>query len=114
MRDTKEFEIFDNIAVLNKFLYIDKNNYIDYNNGITILRITLNDDYEYQVVNLNFPNSKPTNFSQEMSIPVIESIIDDLKEQKPEMKNTMFKNRWEEISTITKANITLKKINKRI
>ena len=60
MRDIKEFEIFDNIAVLNKFLYMDKNNYIDYNNGITILRITLNDDYEYQVVNLNFPNSKPT------------------------------------------------------
>lgn len=93
---------------------MDKNNYIDYNNGITILRITLNDDYEYQVVNLNFPNLKPTNFSQEMSIPFIESVIDDLKEQKPEMKNTMFKNRWEEISTITKANMTLKKINKRI
>lgn len=114
MRNIKEFEIFDNIAVLNKFLYMDKNNYIDYNNGITILRITLNDDYEYQVVNLNFPNSKPTNFSQEMSIPVIESIIDDLKEQKPEMKNIMFKNRWEEISTITKANMTLKKVNKRV
>ena len=114
MRDIKEFEIFDNIAVLNKFLYMDKNNYIDYNNGIAILRITLNDDYEYQVVNLNFPNSKPTNFSQEMTIPVIKNIIDDLKKQKPEMKNTMFKNRWEEISTITKSNITLKKINKRI
>ena len=114
MRNIKEFEIFDNIAVLNKFLYMDKNNYIDYNNGITILRIALNDDYEYQVVNLNFPNSKPTNFSQEMTIPVIENIIDYLKEQKPEMKNTMFKNRWEEISTITKANMTLKKVNKRI
>lgn len=114
MKDIKDFEIFDNIAVLNKFLYMDKNNYIDYNNGITILKITLNDDYEYQVVNLNFPNSKPTNFSQEMTIPVIENIIDYLKEQKPEMKNTMFKNRWEEISTITKANMTLKKVNKRI
>ena len=108
MKDIKDFEIFDNIAVLNKFLYMDKNN------GITILKITLNDDYEYQVVNLNFPNSKPTNFSQEMTIPVIENIIDYLKEQKPEMKNTMFKNRWEEISTITKANMTLKKVNKRI
>ena len=114
MKNIKEFEIFDNIAILNKFLYMDKNNYIDYNNGITTLRITMNNNYEYQVVNLNFPNLKPTNFSQEMSIPVIESIIEDLKEQKPEMKNTMFKNRWEEISTITKANITLKKINKRI
>ena len=50
MKDIKDFEIFDNIAVLNKFLYMDKNNYIDYNNGITILKITLNDDYEYQVV----------------------------------------------------------------
>ena len=113
MKDIKDFEIFDNIAVLSKFLYMDKNNYVDYNNGITTLRITMNDEDEYQVENLNFPNSK-TNFSQEMTIPVIESVIYGLKEQKPEMKNTMFKNRWEEISTITKANMTLKKVNKRI
>ena len=52
MKDIKDFEIFDNIAVLSKFLYMDKNNYIDYNNGITTLRITMNDEYEYQVVNL--------------------------------------------------------------
>lgn len=48
-----------------------------------------------------------------MNLTTLIGIIENLKEQKPEMKNTMFKNRWEEISTITKANITLKKINKR-
>lgn len=109
MKTREDFEIFKNIATLNHYLYMDKDNYIDFFNGVATLRITLNDDYEYQMTNLNFPNLEPTNFSQEMTIPVIKEIIKNLKEQKPEMKNTMLKNRWEEILTIVSMSKTLSK-----
>lgn len=104
MKTKEDFEVFKNIGTLNYYLYLEENNYIDYFNGITTLRITMDKDYNYKVLNLNFPDSNPTDFSSEMTIPVVENIIEDLKEQKPQMKNTMFKNRWEEIKTIVSAN----------
>lgn len=48
-----EFEIFKNIQTLNYFLYMDENNYIDYFNGMTTLRITMNEQYSYSALNLN-------------------------------------------------------------
>ena len=102
-----EFEIFKNIQTLNYFLYMDENNYIDYFNGMTTLRITMNKQYSYNALNLNFPNSLPMDFSNEMTIPLMEYIIQDLKEQKPLLKFTNLKNRWEEISTIVSFSKTL-------
>lgn len=102
-----EFEIFKSIQTLNYFLYIDENNYIDYFNGMTTLRITMNEQYSYSALNLNFPNSLPMDFSNEMTIPLMECIIQDLKEQKPLLKFTNLKNRWEEISTIVSFSKTL-------
>ena len=102
-----EFEIFKNIQTLNYFLYMDENNYIDYFNGMTTLRITMNEHYSYSALNLNFPNSLPMDFSNEMTIPLMECIIQDLKEQKPLLKFTNLKNRWEEISTIVSFSKTL-------
>ena len=102
-----EFEIFKNIQTLNYFLYMDENNYIDYFNGMTTLRITMNEQYSYNALNLNFPNSLPMDFSNEMTIPLMEYIIQDLKEQKPLLKFTNLKNRWEEISTIVSFSKTL-------
>lgn len=109
MRDKNlSLKLFKNIAILNQFLY-EEGNSIEYNNGITTLEITMDENFEYRVFNPNFPETKPTIFSSEMTIPVIENIIEDLKSQKPKMKNSLFKNRWEEIFIITTANNALKR-----
>ena len=50
MKTREDFEIFKNIATLNHYLYMDKDNYVEYFNGVATLRITLNDDYEYQMI----------------------------------------------------------------
>ena len=44
-----------------------------------------------------------------ITIENVKSKIEDLKEQKPKMKNSLFKNRWEEIFIITTANNALKR-----
>lgn len=48
-----EFEIFKNLQTLNYFLYMNKDNYIDFFNGMATLRITMNEQYSYSALNLN-------------------------------------------------------------
>ena len=80
MRDKNlSLKLFKNIAILNQFLY-EEGHSIEYNNGITTLKITMDENFEYRVFNPNFPETKPTIFSSEMTIPVIANKIEDLKE----------------------------------
>ena len=62
MRDKNlSLKLFKNIAILNQFLY-EEGHSIEYNNGITTLKITMDENFEYRVFNPNFPETKPTIF----------------------------------------------------
>lgn len=107
MRSKDILKEFEDITILNQYLYMNEDNYIDYFNGITTLRIKMNEDCEYLAINLAFPNLKPLKISSDMSINFIKYIIENLKEQEPILKNTRFQNRWEEIKDTTLANLSL-------
>ena len=110
MREREILNLFNDIAIFNQYLYMKEGNYVEYNNGITTLRIKMNENCDYLAINMAFPNLKPLLFTSEMSINFINTIIEDLKRKKTEMKNTRFKNRWEEIKEITRGNMWLNNI----
>lgn len=107
MRSKDILKEFEDVTILNQYLYMNEDNYIDYFNGITTLRIKINEDCEYLAINLAFPNLKPLKCSNDMTINFIRNIIENLKKQEPILKNTRFKNRWEEIKDTTLANLSL-------
>lgn len=112
MRSKDILKEFEDITILNQYLYMNEDNYVDYFNGITTLRIKMNEDCEYLAINLAFPNLKPLKISSDMSINFIKYIIENLKEQEPILKNTRFQNRWEEIKDTTLANLSLNLMKK--
>lgn len=112
MRSKDILKEFENITILNQYLYMNEDNYVDYFNGITTLRIKMNEDCEYLAINLAFPNLKPLKCSSDMSINFIKNIIENLKKQEPILKNTRFQNRWEEIKDTTLANLSLNLMKK--
>ena len=119
MREKEILEKMKEVTILNQFLYMNEDNFIEYNQDDgTTLEIRLNEDLDY-ISNYSkscgaLSHLVPLRVTNSMTLTTLIGIIENIKKQKPEMKNTMFKNRWEEISTITKANMTLKKVNKRI
>jgi len=109
MRSKDILKEFEDITILNQYLYMNEDNYVDYFNGITTLRIKMNEDCEYLAINLAFPNLKPLKCSNDMTINFIRNIIENFKKQEPILKNTRFQNRWEEISTVVSMSKTLTK-----
>ena len=112
MRNKDILQEFEDVTLLNQFLYMNEDNYVDYFNGITTLRIKMNEDCEYLAINLAFPNLKPLKCSNDMTINFIRNIIENLKKQEPILKNTRFQNRWEEIKDTTLANLSLNLLKK--
>lgn len=112
MRSKDILKEFEDVTILNQYLYMNEDNYIDYFNGITTLRIKINEDCEYLAINLAFPNLKPLKCSNDMTVNFIRNIIENLKQQEPILKNTRFQNRWEEIKDTTLANLSLNLLKK--
>lgn len=110
MREKETLSLFNDIAIFNQYLYMNEENYIEYDNGITTLKIRMNENCDYIAVNMAFPNLKPLLYSSDMTINFIRHIIETLKEKEPQIKNATFKNRWEEITEITRSNLWLNKI----
>ena len=110
MREKETLSLFNDIAIFNQYLYMNEENYIEYDNGITSLEIRMNENCDYIAVNMAFPNLKPLLYSSDMTINFIRHIIETLKEKEPQIKNATFKNTWEEITEITRSNLWLNKI----
>lgn len=56
---------------------------------------------------MNFPELPETNWAEEMTIPVMLSVISQLKEEPAVEFKERFKNRWEELKGLTKINVSL-------
>lgn len=97
----------DDVAILYKYLYLDPNNRIIFNNGITNLEIRMTDSFRIMCRNLNFPHLPETAFSETMTLDYVISVVTVLKCTKPESFPDRFHSRWDEIKTITDANCAL-------
>lgn len=98
----------ENYTILMQYLAIGES--IIINNGLANIEIYMKDPYDIKAQNLNFPQFPPYNYNEEMTLEnVLLGIIPQLQKQEPkEFKK--FKNRWEEIKTITNDTIAINKI----
>lgn len=99
----------ENIGLLLQYLYISPEHKITFNNGVTDLQLRMEDDLSVKCKNLRFPNVPESDWSSEITPANCISIIEILKESPSVEFPTAFKNRWEEVKTITLTNMSLNK-----
>ena len=113
MRATDTLFDMEEIPILYQYLYMDENNYIIVDNGITQLQIRMNDSCYFISKNLRFPDVPEISYTDMMTIPNMLGIIDQLRNVPAVEFPTCFTNRWEEIKTITNTNVAQNKMNRR-
>lgn len=93
---------FNDIKVLFQYLYMSKEHSITVNNGVCDLNLSMDENLRIWQRNMNFPNLDST--VREIQLAEMLSIVEQLKEQKPQVYKR-FVNRWEEIKQITTINV---------
>lgn len=104
MRTKTNLNKLNDLKILYEFLYIDENNSIIYNNGLTDLKINMDENFNLKAKNLN--TGTEMFFNQQMDVPNTLEIIDILKETSAQISD--FKSRWEEICFNVNASKALK------
>lgn len=89
-----------------RYLYMSDEHYIEIENVIGVkLRIRMGENLHYYCKNMNFPDLPDACFSESMTNKTMLGIIDQLKENPATEYPNSFKNRWDEIVSITSANV---------
>lgn len=114
MRTTDTLFDLEDIPILWQYLYMDENNYITIDNGVTKLEIRMAANCYFHAKNLSFPNLPDIAYTDMMTIPNMLGIIEQLKTVPAVEFPTCFTNRWEEIKTITDTNVAQNKMNRRV
>lgn len=97
---------FNDIRTLQRYLYMSDEHYIEIENVIGVkLRIRMGENLHYYCKNMNFPDLPDACFSESMTNKTMLGIIDQLKENPATEYPNSFKNRWDEIVSITSANV---------
>lgn len=99
----------DDIAILLKYLYIDENACVIVENSIGLhLKIMMNEHLGLTKVLLDgaVKDQHPIE-DNDMTPSVLHDVVSQLKEQPAAQFPERFKNRWEEIKTITSSNLAL-------
>lgn len=105
---TNQLFNIENYTILMQYLAIGES--IVINNGLANIEIYMKEAYDIKAQNLNFPQTPPYNYNSEMTLEnVLLGVIPQLQKQEAkEFKN--FKNRWEEIKTITTDTVGMNKM----
>lgn len=112
MREKEILQKMKEVTILNQFLYMDKDHFVEYNQDDgTTLEIKLDENLDY-ISNYSkscgvLSHLVPLRVTNSMNLTTLMGIIENIKKQKPKMENTRFKNRWEEIESITLDNLAL-------
>ena len=104
MRTVSTLLDLEEIPILWQYLYMNEDHYVTVDNGVAKLEIRMRENCSFHAKNLNFPDLPDLEYTDMMIIPNMLGIIDQLKNVPPiEFKD--FKSRWDEIRTITLANV---------
>jgi hypothetical protein len=112
MREKEILQKMKEVTILNQFLYMDKDHFVEYNQDDgTTLEIKLDENLDY-ISNYSkscgvLSHLVPLRVTNSMNLTTLMGIIENIKKQKPKMENTRFKNRWEEIENIVLDNLAL-------
>lgn len=108
LRTRQRLLALDDLKTFCQYLYLDPTHQIQIVNAIGVtLTITMTDNYGFLVTNENFPELSPHPFTNEMTIPAILDMIEQLKTAPAILYPDQFSNRWKEIETITNMNLAL-------
>lgn len=89
-------EGFQEMITIMRYLYLE--NTITIKNCIDVpLELSMTENGRIGCRNLNFPDNPPTDWTEHMDVETCMAIAEQLRNEKPNMKNTALKNRWEEI-----------------
>lgn len=92
---------------------MSENHFITIDNGLTQLEIRMNDSGYFQAKNLNYPDLPDLDYTDMMVLYNMLGIIEQLNHVKPVEFPNSFKSRWEEIKSITTANVVQNKMKRR-
>ena len=98
-------EGLEDVKTLLQYLYMDEEHDITVSNAITKLSIKLTDNLDALQMNLSFDHLGYT--CREMRIEEWLACVEQLKKQLSDCGYGDFKNKWEEIKTITSMNVAL-------
>lgn len=110
MRTVDTLFDFEEIPILWQYLYMNEDHFITVDNGVAKLELHMRDNCSFHAKNLNFPDLPDLDYTDMMVIPNMLGIIDQLKHVPPVEFKESFKSRWEEIRTITSANLVQNKM----
>ena len=113
MRTTDILFDLEEIPILWQYLYMSEDHYITIDNGVTKLEICMTEGCGFRAKNLKFHDVPELNYTDMMTIPNMLGIIDQLKHSPAVEFPTCFTNRWDEVKTITIANVAQNKMNQR-
>ena len=107
MRSKIILKELEDSLVIYQFLYMNPENRITVNNGMTDLEIRLDENLRFYSRNLSFPHLPEMNYTQQMTLSCCLGIADYMKEQKPKQFPESFETLWDEIKDITLSNMAL-------
>ena len=108
MRTKDNLQRFHDMKLLYQYLYMSEDHFIDIVNSIGVtLRLHMNDHGFIFCQNMNFPDLPPANWSENMTVPVVFSILNQLETMPAVEFPNRFKNRWDEIKTLCMTNLAL-------
>ena len=88
---------------------MNEEHFVLVDNGMAKLEIRMRENGSFHAKNLNFPDLPDLEYTDMMVLPNMLGIIDQLRQTPPTEFNS-FESRWDEISTITLANIVQNKM----
>lgn len=100
----------EEIPILWQYLYMSEEHYITVDNGLAKLEIRMRENCSFHAKNLNFPDLPDLEYTDMMTIPNMLGIIDQLKTVLPVEYPDCFKNRWDEVRSITLTNVSQNKM----
>ena len=110
MRTNDVLFSLEEIPILWQYLYMSEDHYITVDNGVAKLEIRMRENCSFHTKNLNFPDLPDLEYTDMMTVPNMLGIIDQLKTVPPVEYPDCFKNRWDEVRSITLTNASQNKM----
>lgn len=107
MRSIDGIKDLKDITTLLLYLYMEDGKTVTYNNGLTDMRIRMDDNFNIWGTNLKFPDLPDMNFNEQMTVPYMLGIINILKNTDPVEFPGSCESRWNEICTQVGIMMTL-------